>query len=72
MSDILEGPYRQECFLEYQDFIVSMSEFVKFVFDFKYRVFPITKYSTQVNKGKPSDHPPACESIFLSRVECRG
>ena len=31
-----------------------MSEFVKFVFDFKYRFFPITKYSTQVNKGKPS------------------
>ena len=46
-----------------------MSEFVKFVFDFKYRFFPIIKYSTQVNKGKPSDHPPACESIFLSRVE---
>ena len=40
-----------------------MSEFVKFVFDFKYRFFPIIKYSTQVNKGKPSDHPPARESI---------
>ena len=47
-----------------------MSEFVKFVFDFKYRFFPIIKYSTQVNKGKPSDHPPARESIEgrVSRV----
>ena len=46
-----------------------MSEFVKFVFDFKYRFFPIIKYSAHINKGKPSDQPPARESIFLSRVE---